>query len=125
LEQHRAFIRSHRERAADLSPTYGDLQAVTDAAEAMILIELAQYCDELNGQQHFDPTPFFTQGLLQNQCLRDESMAEVVQFLLQRGMACSPDVIQTMQDRHPAHRRTYRTLKNYMAGDEVKDPGTD
>jgi hypothetical protein len=107
LEEHTAFIDRHRQRF-DLSPTWADLQAVTDAKEAILLLKLAQYC----ARQTFggyNPTKFFQHGLALNHCLSDEDMTEAVKIVLIQG-ASHKDVLRTLAD-DSRHKATYQALK--------------
>jgi hypothetical protein len=119
LEDHLAFIERHVEQAGDLSPTSTDLKWAYDVEEAVLLLELARHCAR-RAHRNFDLEAFIKYGLVHNQYMDKERMAEVLREALGRGMPRA-DVLNALQD-NPYHHDTYKMLRD---GPEVKQPEED
>lgn len=86
LAEHKAFIDRHQARAADLAPTVGDLRDAWSPEEAMLLIDVALYCDSFGNGNAFDMVQALQEGVGLSVSLGVEGMAAVVRFMLDRGM---------------------------------------
>jgi hypothetical protein len=115
LEQHRQFIDRHPGMARDLSPTPTDLRYVARVEEAILLIELAQYCRTF--------TPEFVRYLASNYCLGDAQKAQIVGYMLDHRMAVGGENALRFFEM-PGNGETYQVIEESLAPQEVKEPAS-
>jgi hypothetical protein len=91
LDDFRLLVFKNGGRAADLAPTPLDVEAADRAADMLLLIDLALFCDEEAGRagrpRAFDASRFLNEGVLQAWSLRgdDAGRSEVARRLCQLG----------------------------------------
>lgn len=123
LDELKALISRHPDRAADLAPTYADMKPIGNANEALLLIELTRYCDTISGQPKFDPSKFL-HSVLSNHCMNETDMTEVVRRLLEFGAEINEKVFDNLSRRHPGYVHLYMMLQNWTE-EPIKEPVAD
>lgn len=120
-------IAAHAEQADDLAPTDYDMHVLKHAQDALFLIDMALFCDELSRglgkQAKFDATQFLY-GVVRRSELDDAEMAQVATRLLHLGANPNDDDVFTALIRH--HRGYDETLKllTTWVKEDIKEPGT-
>jgi hypothetical protein len=121
------IIAAHAEQADDLAPTGDDMHVLKHAHDALFLIDMALYCDELSGglgkPAKFDATQFLY-GLVRRSELEDAEMAQVALRLLHLGADPSDDNLVTALIRHHrGHAETLKLLSTWVKED-IKEPAS-
>lgn len=112
LDAWKGLIAEHPERAASLTPRPEDMYTVKKAADALFLIDLALYCDEISGAVRFDPTAMLCRFLFDTR-LGDADMAAVVGRLLELGAARNDAVWDLLARYHPDHVQSLELLLQF------------
>lgn len=89
VQRLRGFLIEHAARVAELVPRWENMALVRRAADALLLVELARFCDAFlrpaKDERLFDPTWFLYALLLPSTAMPDADKAAVARRLVEAG----------------------------------------
>jgi hypothetical protein len=124
LDDLKAFIDRHPEKAADFAPTSADFQEIVDLAPQQVLdlIYLVHHCATVS-HRVFNANIFFTDFIKSRRFgITKNELAGIANALLHCGMKPGQVILDELVRIRPHDDLTYETITNFPL-EEVKYPG--